>query len=277
MDDIRTRTSGARNDAGTPTASEAPNTEPEPQAQPSAPAPPVPETPPVAFQVPETWKSLEDVKFDGVPEAMRPALEHVHGLAREYRDALDEQFLAGKAELDKRMEVFNGLIRQLEENGATDAAPLTQQVEELTTQLTETQTEMGRLQWDSFVRGNDAWTRAPDNVKAAMATVLETPNFPFQSKDVPGQLKEAFEYACFRTGWNPKPADSPAPIAQAPAKPAAPTAPRATPQQLPPSTPNPTPLSTGSRATSPTNPQGPRNPKDVLDRHDRALSGMRDV
>lgn len=196
----------------------APGPEPEPPAQPSGDdgEEAAPEAPP-AF---EGYGSLDEVKLEDFDAAVRPRVESILAHIR----TAFEQVEAKRTEFDETRQELLDLIASVQEQGL-DGPALADRFKVQDETITAMNEDMSRMAFNAFRRLHPEADGMPEATAQVFAEAVKKNLYAFGDDDnTPLERLEAvYEFARFKTGWNPdKPSDDqPKP----PTKPTTPTRP----------------------------------------------------
>lgn len=153
-----------------------------------------------------SWASLEDVQLEGVPDAARPYVEQLLGLAR-LHDARQQDALNA---YQQSKTYFDGLVKQLEEAGMNDAKPLAEQVELQNQTLTVYAQQVAQNAWMAFEARNAHYNHLPAQTKEVFARILESPAFDqtWEGKTYVEKMEDALRFAQYRTNVQVAPASA---------------------------------------------------------------------
>lgn len=256
-------------------------------AAPPAPVPAPPAAPPAPAFDPSTWQSLDKVSLDAVPAEFRPMAQRLIELGNARNGEID----AATAALTGKMEEFSQLIQAMSDAGVSDAGPLSERVQALTTERDQVQQAYTQMVWDTFAE-RAKFGDLPDATKQVFAAAWENTATSWNGKSIVEQMEDALRYACYRTGvpypggapsspspavpGTPPPVLPPAPapvVTPAPAPAAPPAQPAATPTAIRQAA-----LSNGSAATAtPRRPAADKSEQEITRQHEHLLGDMPDL
>lgn len=163
------------------------------------------------------WGSLEDVNVEALPEAARPYVNHLLGLARMH-DARQQEALTAYQQSKSH---FDALIQQMEDAGIEDARPMAQQLTAQTELLSTYAQQVAQTAWMAFEARNPHYAKLPPQTKDVFAKVLESPSFDqtWEGKSYVEKMEDALRFSLYRTNVQVAPTAATVPASAVPLPP----------------------------------------------------------